>query len=368
MSPLPNRPSQPPKAYDTEHSETPVENPQHPPEVSEPSPTLLQPPARPVRPTPPKEPPAAPPVSATVPETASPVEEEETELDPASLRQQPIPAPSEPMQYRAIGLLRGRYKASDEQFTRGELTTADGVVIEAVLLGRVMSLVKNHLDLEQEHLWVVYPRTRDKQKDLHMQIVGVWEPENLSKSEEDEPEAEEPQETLPYVPSSEVEDNYFSIRGEIVFYEAEREEVIVKIQQAPRKKDNRPKAFKLRLKGTLSGKALGYFWDLQVRREADELVVYEATSIKMIPPRKRPPGMSGDRGKFGGRGGPRKPPFRKPGGGGSRPVGGGFPRREGSAPPREAAPPRDTPLPKPVKKKERSDEPQPADSNVTTES
>ncbi|MHC5730419.1 MAG: hypothetical protein ACYTXY_41190, partial [Nostoc sp.] len=34
-------------------------------------------------------------------------------------RQQPIPPPSEPMQYRAIGLVRGRYHASSEQFTQG---------------------------------------------------------------------------------------------------------------------------------------------------------------------------------------------------------------------------------------------------------
>ncbi len=370
MSPLPNRPQQPPNDYETENSENRVENSQQPPEISEPSPTLMQPPARPVvKPTPPKEP-VAPSVSEVPPETPSAPPEEE--IDPASLRHQPIPAPSEPMQYRAIGLLRGRYKSSDEQFTRGEFTTTDGVVIEAVLLGRVMSLVKNHLDLEQDHLWVMYPRTRDKQRDLHMQIVGVWEPENLSKEEEEEEATEE---VMPYVPSSEVEDNYFSIRGEIVFYEPDQQEIIVKIQQAPRKKDTRPKAFKLRLKGTLAGKAVGYFWDLQVRREADELVVYESTSIKMIPPRKRPPGMMGDRPRFGGggrgggMGGPRKPPFRKPmgaGAGASRPSAPGFPRREG--PPREAAPPRDTPLPKPVKKAKESEAQQPADTNITSES
>lgn len=362
MSPLPNRPSQPPKAYVAETSENNVEKPQTS-EISESSPTLMRPPARPVvkPPAPPTTPPPQPsPVSKTpsVDEAAS-----DLDADLASMRQQPIPAPSEPMQYRAIGLLRGCYKSSDEQFTRGELITADGVVIEAVLLGRVMSLVKNHLDLEQEHLWVVYPRTRDKQRDLHMQIVGVWEPENLSKTEA---EAEASEEATPYVPSTEVEDNYFSIRGEVVFYEAEKQEVIVKIQQAPRKKDPRPKMFKLRLKGTLSGKAVGYFWDLQVRREADELAIYEATSIKMIPPKKRPPGASsGPRmGRGGGMG--RKPPFRKPGGAPRPSGGGGFPQRRES-PPREAAPARDTPLPKPVKRKERVDEPS-MDSNVTSES
>jgi len=64
-------------------------------------------------------------------------------------------------------------------FLKGTLVATDGTQINAVLLGRIMSLVKNHLDLEQEHLWVVYPRTG--QHDGHLQIVGVWEPEKLSR-------------------------------------------------------------------------------------------------------------------------------------------------------------------------------------------
>nr|WP_329608419.1 hypothetical protein [Nostoc sp. CMAA1605] len=96
-------------------------------------------------------------------------------------RQQPIPPPSEPMQYRAIGLVRGRYQASDEHFTQGVLVTPDGVELNSVLLGRIMSLVKNHLDLKKT-IVVVYPRTRQENDTLHIQIVGVWEPENLAKN------------------------------------------------------------------------------------------------------------------------------------------------------------------------------------------
>lgn len=261
------------------------------------------------------------------------------------------------MQYRAIGLLRGCYKPSEEQFTRGEMTTADGTTIEAVLLGRVMSLVKNHLDLENEHLWVVYPRTREKQEDLHVQIVGVWEPEKLLK-----PEDEEESEPTPYLPSSEVEDNYFSIRGEIIFHSPEDKSMIVKIQQAPRKKDDRPKAFKLKLNGELTGKAVGYFWELNVRREGPDLVVQSAKSIGMIPPRKRPKGEGDDRGgdrrgRFGGGGG-RKPFRPRPDGGGGAPRD----RRSASDAPRSSSPPvqqaprRGEPLPKPVKRKEKTEE------------
>jgi hypothetical protein len=230
-----------------------------------------------------------------------------------SPRQQPIPPASEPMQYRAIGLIRGKYEPSEEQFTRGTLTTDDGTVIGAVLLGRVMSLVKKHLNLEESHLWVVYPRTRNNSDDLHAQIVGVWEPEKLNKIEisaqelteqEQEPinepveepigeptEDEPPEDAIGLdhaSDSSQPEDDYFSIRGEVLFHAPDQEEVVVKIQQAPRKSDDdRIKAFKLVLKGTLAGKAVGYFWDLHVKRQGNQLVIQEGNMIALVPPKKR---------------------------------------------------------------------------------
>lgn len=132
--------------------------------------------------------------------TPPPVAQETAPAD----RQQPIPPPSHPKQYRAIGLIEGQYQRSEEQMTRGTLVTTDGTAIEAVLLGRTISLVKNHLDLEKPHLWVVYPRTRQQDDLLHVQIVGVWEPETLNKeqvsSEEDSSEATSAQK---------VQDGYF---------------------------------------------------------------------------------------------------------------------------------------------------------------
>jgi hypothetical protein len=285
---------------------------------------------------------AAPPTPLPPPAPAIIVDEETGEQ---ILRMQPIPAPSEPMQYRAIGLLRGCYVPSDEQFTRGNLTTRDGTVIEAVLLGRVMSLVKNHLELEQEHLFVVYPRTREKEEDLHAQIVGVWEPEKLNKAEES-PEAEgetevaaaaiAPTPRIAYQPAEEVDDDFFSIRGEIIFHDPEAKSVVVKIQQSPRKKDdNKMRAFKLKLEGVLSGKVVGYFWDLQVRRQGNALVIEAGSAVAMIPPKKRP------KTSFRGRPGGGKRDFARPGGKGPRPTG------ASDAPP---PPKRDTPLPKPVKR------------------
>jgi hypothetical protein len=313
----------------------------------------------------------------------------------AAPRHQPIPPASEPMQYRAIGLVRGRYTPSEEQFTRGSILTEDGVTIDAVLLGRVMSLVKKHIDLAEPHLWVVYPRTRDKELDLHMQIVGVWEPEKLNRSidtdasalapghedrdeddeDEDEddleleleqddpdteaaidsdlasdvPEAPEISEVTAAQPlntpeggdseasttpqlepalagsddsvtaTTDLDDRYFSVRGEVVFQSDEDDRLLIKIRRAPKPGTTQAKAFKVALKGKLDGKGLGYFWDFQVQREANELVVKEATQIGMVPPQKRKGGAGGG----GRRGGPGRPG----GGGGRRPGAGGPPRQ-----------------------------------------
>lgn len=376
MSPSPDQtrpPSKPPLPETTPADEQPIPVSDASPEAqasfaseqpeatssSESSPLVPKRPLmRPVnRPQPPAQPPvaqkpptvAAPPASR--PDSSQPVAAVTSTTDSSSIdsqavpRQQPIPPPSEPKQYRAIGLLRGRYTPSVEQFTRGSMTTIEGTTFEAVLLGRVMSLVKNHLDLEQDHLWVVYPRTRDTEEELHVQIVGVWEPEKLHKDESQAASGDTPDST----PSSDDADNsvpdydddYFSIRGEIVFYAPERENVVVKIQQAPRKPTDKAKAFKLQLKGVLpSEKVLGYFWDLEVKRQATNLVIISGTSIGLVPPKKKD-----ERSPYKG----DRKPFRK------RPDRGGPPSRAGRPMGSHAPQPqRREALPKPSK---RSSEP-----------
>ncbi|MDJ0737633.1 MAG: hypothetical protein QNJ47_26860 [Nostocaceae cyanobacterium] len=233
-------------------------------------------------------------------------------------RLHPIPPPSEPMQYRAIGLIRGRYLASSEQFTQGSLLTTDGVLLDAVLLGRIMSLVKNHLDLDQEHLWVVYPRTRQENDNLHMQIVGVWEPERLAKASQlqqtpptDSSVKSQAQTNVP-TPASEIEDGGFSVRGEIVYQSADTQSLVVKIKQAPRKPSDKPKYFKLKVKGVMDTKAVGKFWDLQLQREGSELVLEHAEAIADLPKKRKPPFKKPFKGS--------KKPFKKRYGDNQRPY------------------------------------------------
>ena len=440
-------------------------------------PTLVSPPRRPVPPKPSQDPSPLKTVSKPQASVVEPARKEDTSGNAPSedqavenrlARYQPISPPSEPMQYRAIGTVRGTYTPEEAQFNRGSLQTEDGVSMEAVLLGRITSLVKNHLDLSASHLWVVYPRTRGRgdedDQGLHLQIVGVWEPENLglpgespkvngasaedkpaaagvienkssaaeevtaSQSEaiavtsessssdlvepdvapeetaatfakdalaEDSPteispseeeavvaegenseqvESEEatqeeavaaPDDSAPEAAESEtaepsesaiadseavgsnpketaaetavlesaaaaleatapeataleaaeleaaeleaannpeaaktetpeidlselpdVSDNYFSIRGEIIKYDEDHQSIAIKILQGAKQPAGSGKAFRLKLKGTLEGRTVGYFWDLEAKREGTCLILENASPIGLVPPSK----------------------------------------------------------------------------------
>ncbi|NES72004.1 MAG: hypothetical protein F6K24_45815, partial [Okeania sp. SIO2D1] len=268
--------------------------------------------------------------------------------------------------------------SSTEQFTRGSLQTPDGSEIDAVLLGRVMSLLKNHLDLVEEHLWVVYPRTRQENDDLHIQIMGVWEPETLrkiknteSKDEEEDsvtssltisPTAEDDQtEEIPQTSEDidnfqqttivtddetqtdsllSLNDGYFSIRGEVIYQSQEEEYIIVRVKQAPRKDEDTPRFFKLKLKGHLGDRPLNRFWDLHIQRQDTFLVIQYANDIGSLFVSNR-----------------RKPPFK-----GKKTFNdhrrSNYSRRPTSQSYNSAnsAPTRKEPIPKPTKKKKNLDE------------
>ena len=295
-------------------------------------PQLMGPPARPKSPAPDPEPAPT--------ETVAPAPEAPQKIGPIS-------PPSERMQYRAIGLLKGKYVASEEQFNRGDIAAEDGTLIDAVLLGRVTSLIKKHIDLESDHLWVVYPRTLYSDENvpaLHVQIVGVWEPETLNarndageatekpeeKSEEkpkEKPE-EKSEEASKYLSTAEATQqcDTFSVRGEVAKYSDDKGEIVVNIVQKSKSETVKPKRpFKLLISGELTGRTTGYFWDLQVKRQAGKLVLQEATQIAVVPPKKK----SKDTRKEGGN--RRRPPAGKPRGSSGAPIPKPVPKPKGSA-------------------------------------
>ena len=197
------------------------------------------------------------------------------------MQNHPIPSVTDPLQYRAIGIVRGIYKPQDdENFTRGALIDAKGNEIDSVVLGRVITLICNHVSLEKPHLWVVYPRCRNNQN-LHLQITGIWEPSTLNKELVESEEFNEASGLK--VDSDDLleGDDYFSIRGELIFTKPDVKEVVMKIRQKPRNQHKKALPFKVVLKGEVPINYLKNFISLDVRRVDYQLLVEE---FQIIPP------------------------------------------------------------------------------------
>lgn len=210
------------------------------------------------------------------------------------MRQHPIPPVTEPLQYRAIGVVRGVYVPTEpDQLTRGAIHTAEGTEIEAVVLGRLLTLLRRHLDLSQPHLWVVYPRSREDQT-LHLQMVGVWEPSTLADGQLSD-----------VLPEG---DDYFSVRGELIYTRPESGELVVKVRQMPRPDGSRPTPFKLQLKGEIPLEHLRHFVALNLRRQGQGLQLEGCEVVGPVAQR----GNRGGKGRRegGGRSGGRQPGHR----------------------------------------------------------
>ena len=218
------------------------------------------------------------------------------------MRDHPISPVTEPLQYRAIGVVRGIYRPeSDDQLTRGVLIDSDDNELEAVVLGRMLTLMRRHLDMTTPHLWVVYPRCRESEQ-LHLQIAGIWEPSTLATADASEIEAvdaegSEAQGSADQLPEG---DDFFSIRGELIFTKPEANEVVVKVRQLPRADGFRPLPFKVQLTGELPLEHLRHFVSLDVRRQGQLLAVEAVEVIAPMPTR-------GGKGREGARKGGARP-------------------------------------------------------------
>ena len=184
------------------------------------------------------------------------------------MREHPIAPVTEPTQYRAIGVVRGVYVPTDaEQLTRGIIRTAEGAELEAVVLGRLLTLMRRHLNLEEPHLWVVYPRSRED-GGLHLQMVGVWEPSTLAPDQE-------AGSSIDALPEG---DDYFSVRGELIYTRPETGDLVVKVRVMPRPDGSRPVPFKLQLKGEVPLEHLRHFVALNLRR-TDQFLQLESFEV-----------------------------------------------------------------------------------------
>tara|TARA_B100000700_G_C14918255_1_gene795796 strand:+ start:359 stop:973 length:615 start_codon:yes stop_codon:yes gene_type:complete len=189
----------------------------------------------------------------------------------------PIRPVTEPFQYRAIGIVRGIYKPDDKGvFTRGKLIDQTGAEIEAVVLGRVITLMQRHLSINNPHLWVVYPRCKNSDH-LHLQIKGVWEPSTLIKEK-----SQLEDQLIDELPEG---DDFFSIRGELIFTKPDENYLIIKVRQKPRSNGIKQIPFKLFLEGNIPINLIRNFINLNVRREGQKLIVEDYDLIGPLPNR-----------------------------------------------------------------------------------
>lgn len=182
----------------------------------------------------------------------------------------PIPQVTNQFQYRAIGIINGKFIPHDsEQLNRGFLIDNMGEKIETVVLGKALSLLKKHIDLKKSYYWIVYPKNKNTQN-LHLQVAGIWDPYQLN----DFPNDSSKTNFSKLLEELDLKDNYFSVRGELVFVNTQKKEIVIKIRSAIKSKN---KNFKLVIKGELSLELLHSFVSLDINRDGNslKLIKYE---------------------------------------------------------------------------------------------
>ena len=185
----------------------------------------------------------------------------------------PIPKVTDQLQYRAIGIINGNFIPHEsKQLNRGFLIDDNGEKIETVVLGKALYLLKKHIDFKKSYFWIVYPKNKNTQN-LHLQIAGIWDANQLNDFSNDSSKKN----FSKLLEEFNLKDNYFSIRGELVFVNTKKKEIVIKICSASKLKNLKNKNFKLVIKGELSLELLNSFVSLDVIRDGNslKLIKYE---------------------------------------------------------------------------------------------
>ena len=188
----------------------------------------------------------------------------------------PIPKVTNQLQYRAIGIINAKFTPNDsEQLNRGFLTDNNGKKIETVILGKALSLLKKHIDLNKSYFWIVYPKNKNTQN-LHLQVAGIWDPYQLN----DFPNDSSKNNFVKLLEELDLKDNYFSVRGELVFVNVQKKEFVIKIYSDSKQKNLKNKSFKLAIEGDLSLDLINCFVSLDVIRDGNSLKLLNYEVIK----------------------------------------------------------------------------------------
>ena len=102
---------------------------------------------------------------------------------------------------------------------------------------------------------------------MHLQVAGIWDPYKLN----DFPNNSSKNNFSKLLEELELEDNYFSVRGEVVFVNTQKKEIVIKIRSDSKLRNLKNKNFKLVIKGELSLELLHSFVSLDIKRDGNSL-------------------------------------------------------------------------------------------------
>ncbi|MDC3137499.1 hypothetical protein OA509_00525 [Prochlorococcus sp. AH-716-I19] len=194
----------------------------------------------------------------------------------------PIQEVTNKLQYRAIGIVKGIYKPNNiDQLNRGILTDKEGKILETVLLGKAIALIKKYINLEKDYFWIVYPRNKNI-NNLHLQVAGIWDPYQLNQLDKNNSE-KDPNELLEEL---NLNNNYFSIRGELVYVNTKKKEIVIKICSSPPSKRSKYSTFKIIIEGEIPLQFLNNFVSLDVIRDGNTLRMVKYEIIEKIKSEK----------------------------------------------------------------------------------
>ena len=190
----------------------------------------------------------------------------------------PIPEVSNKKQFRAIGIICGRYKPYEKKIlNKGFIEDLNGFKINSVVLGKALPIIKKFINFDKQYYWIVYPRNKDS-NNIHLQIAGIWDPSNFKNNDDSL------KKTHDLLLSLDLKDNLFSIRGKLIFVNTQEKELIIKICSSNQSKNQKNKSFKILIKGEISLKYINSFVSLDVIRKENSLFLEDFEIIEAKSP------------------------------------------------------------------------------------
>ena len=108
---------------------------------------------------------------------------------------------------------------------------------------------------------------------MHLQVAGIWDPYQLNDFSNDSSKTN----FSKLLEELNLQDNYFSVRGKLVFVNTQKKEIIIKITSESKLKNLKNKNFKLVIIGEISLELLNSFVSLDITRDGNalKLISYE---------------------------------------------------------------------------------------------